>query len=276
MRDRVGLSWRPELAAGILTNLDRIDVVEVIADDYFAQGKEKVRSLRTLSAQVPVMLHGVSQGLASTAAASTERLDRLARVVGIVEPECWSEHLAFVRGGGYEIGHLAAPPRNGNTVEGTCRNLELARRIVGSTPMVENIATLIDPPGSQMKEATWLARIIRESGCGMLLDLHNLHANSVNFSYDPAAFLDEIPCDRVSTVHIAGGRRMAAGRLLDDHLHEVPDEVYELLSALAARTSSPLTVILERDGEYPRMECLIAELDRARQALHAGRQAAAA
>src|SRR5580698_1864505 len=115
--DRVGLSWRPELAAGILTNLDRIDVVEVIADDYFEQPAHKVRALRTLSAQVPVLLHSVSLGFASTIAVDTRRLDKLARITGMVEPESWSEHLAFVRGGGREIGHLAAPPRNCNTVD---------------------------------------------------------------------------------------------------------------------------------------------------------------
>src|SRR5258707_10445676 len=33
--DRFGLGWRPELAAGILAHLDRIDLIEVIAEDYF-------------------------------------------------------------------------------------------------------------------------------------------------------------------------------------------------------------------------------------------------
>jgi uncharacterized protein (UPF0276 family) len=55
--------------------------------------------------------------------------------------------------------------------------------------------------------------------------------------------------------------------VLDDHLHTVPDEVYALLKALAARVSRPLTVILERDGAYPPMEDLLSELDRARAAL---------
>ncbi len=40
------------------------------------------------------------------------------RVIGAAEPEVWSEHLAFVRGGGREIGHLAAPPRRPATLEG--------------------------------------------------------------------------------------------------------------------------------------------------------------
>lgn len=121
VRDRVGLSWRPELAAGILTNLDCIDVLEVIADDYFESSATKLRSLRTLSGQAPVLLHGIAQGLASMVAGDTRRLDKLARVVSAVEPESWSEHLSFVRGGGREIGHLAAPPLNRNTVEETCR-----------------------------------------------------------------------------------------------------------------------------------------------------------
>jgi len=105
MGDRVGLGWRPELAAGILTNLDRIDVVEVIADDYF-DSSTRARALRTLAAQVPVVLHGISLGMASTVPVEQKRLAKMARLVDRIRPESWSEHLAFVRAGGIEIGHL--------------------------------------------------------------------------------------------------------------------------------------------------------------------------
>ena len=111
VRDLFGLGWRPELAAGILSSLDRIDVVEVIADDHFDATRRDLRALRTLASQVPVVLHGVGLGLASCAPADTRRLDGMARVAEAVRPAFWSEHLAFVRGGGREIGHLAAPPR---------------------------------------------------------------------------------------------------------------------------------------------------------------------
>jgi uncharacterized protein (UPF0276 family) len=272
--DRVGLSWRPALAAGILTNLDRIDVVEVIADDYFDAGAVKVSALRTLSGQVPVILHGIQQGLGSAAAADQRRLAKMARLVETLRPEAWSEHLAFVRGGGIEIGHLAAPPRNASTADAACENIDTARRVVGMMPSMENIATLIDPPGSDLAEAEWIARIAAGSGCPLLLDLHNLHANATNFGYDPVAFLDRIPCARVTTVHLAGGRWI--GRVLDDHLHDVPDPVYDLLAELASRAPQPLTVILERDGAYPRIGQLIAQLDRAREALAAGRRRRAA
>ena len=177
-RDWFGIGWRPRLAAGILSNLDRIDIVEVIADDYFDAARQERRALRTLATQTPVTLHGVSLGLASAERVETRRLDQMARLCEEVRPAFWSEHLAFVRGGGIEIGHLAAPPRTEATIAGALANLSLAKKIVGRAPQVENVATLIDPPLSDRDEAAWLSAIVRNSESELLLDLHNLYANS--------------------------------------------------------------------------------------------------
>ena len=216
VRDRVGLGWRPELAAGIFASLDSIDVIEVIADDYFDSPK-RVSAIKMLTSQTTVVLHGIALGMASTAGVDTKRLEKMARLVDQVRPESWSEHLAFVRAGDIEIGHLAAPPRTRSTIEATAENLEKARKMVGTMPLMENIATLIDPPASDLDEPEWLAGTIRASGAGMLLDLHNLYANSLNFGMDGDDFLSRLPLDRVHGVHISGGKMLEAGRLLDDH-----------------------------------------------------------
>src|SRR6266498_2154071 len=276
MNDRFGLGWRPELAAGTLSNLDRIDIVEVIADDYFDAPKSKRRALKTLAIQVPVALHGVTLGLASSVSVEAKRLEQTARLVEEIQPEFWSEHLAFVRGGGIEIGHLAAPPRTAATIDGAARNLAAARQIVGTLPLVENIATLIDPPGSTLNEADWTRDILAVANCALLLDLHNLYANSVNFGFDPYDFIDRMPQERIHAIHLAGGRWIKAKttderRLLDDHLLDVPEAVYDLLQYIGAKTSHPLTMILERDGRYPPIEVLLNQLDWARDALRRGR-----
>ena len=274
MRDRFGLGWRRKLALGILANLDRIDIVEVIADDYFRAPRRERRALRTLAAQTAVTLHGVSLGMASSVAVETKRLDQMARLCEDVRPVSWSEHLAFVRGGGFEIGHLAAPPRSAATVDGAIANLRRARAIVGVAPQVENVATLIDPPGSDRGEATWVSEIVRNSESDLLLDLHNLYANSINFNFDPVDYIACIPRERIGAVHLAGGKwvgRPKARRLLDDHLHDVPDPVFQLLEEVGARATQPLTVILERDGDFPPIEWLIDQLDRARAAVARGR-----
>jgi uncharacterized protein (UPF0276 family) len=273
--DKVGLGWRPDLATGIFSHLDRIDLLEVIADDFFGAPRREVGALKTLSSQVPVVLHGVGMGLASCEPVETRLLENMARLVEQVRPQFWSEHLAFVRGGGMEIGHLAAPPRTRDTVDGAAENLARAARLVGGKPVMENIATLISPPGSTLSESAWINAILASSECDLLLDLHNVYANALNHGYDPKEFLRQIPGARMGVIHIAGGEFISAPdgrqRLLDDHLHDVPDPVFELLEEAAAISPNPLTVILERDGAYPSMDCLLAQIEQARQALARGR-----
>lgn len=282
--DKVGLGWRPDLAASILSHLDRIDVVEVILDDYFRAPARRLRSLRTLASQVPVLYHGVGLGLASAHPVESRRLEELARVLDALAPEAWSEHLAFVRAGGREIGHLAAPPRTTATVEGALDNLHRIGKAVGALPALENIATLVDPPGSRLSEPEWAEAILSGSGCGMLLDLHNLYANALNFGFDPEAYLRSFPMERVHSVHLSGGHwipeppgfavHSGARRLLDDHVHDVPDPVFGLLEILASEAKAPLTVVIERDGNYPDFDILLGQLDRARAALARGRAGA--
>ncbi len=272
--DRFGLGWRAPLAAGILANLHRIDVLEVLADDYVRAPSCAQRMLHTLGRQVPVLLHGTSLGLASTEPVSIRRLDRLARLVDAIEPEAWSEHLAFVRGGGTEIGHLAAPARCVETIEGCVANVERAREIVGAMPLLENVATLLDTPRSVLTEDEWVSRCIEASGAPLLLDLHNLHANATNFEFDALAYLRRIPLHRVGQVHLAGGRwveRHGARRILDDHLHDVPDPVFALLAEVARLTDHPLTVTVERDGNFRTIDDILVELDRAREVVAAAR-----
>jgi uncharacterized protein (UPF0276 family) len=273
--DRVGLGWRADLAAGIFSNLDRIDLLEVIADDFFAAPAREVLALKTLASQVSVVLHGVGMGLGSSAPVETKRLEQMARLVDQVKPEFWSEHLAFVRAGGMEIGHLAAPPRTADAVEGAATNLSRAAALVGSKPIMENIATLIDPPWSTLSESAWINGILASADCDLLLDLHNVYANGLNHGYNPKAFLHKIPAQRIATIHIAGGQLVSAPdgrqRLLDDHLHDVPDPVFDLLEEAAALSPNQLTVILERDGAYPSMDCLLVQMDLARGALVRGR-----
>ena len=237
MRDHFGFGWRPELSAGILANLDHIDVVEVIADDYFTVPHRSLHALQTLATQVPIVLHGVTMGLASAVPVETHRLEKMARLVDALQPAYWSEHLAFVRGGGIEIGHLAAPPRTTATIDSATRNFAAAHATVGVRPLIENVATLINPPGSTHDEAAWIAEILTLSGCDLLLDLHNLYANAVNFGCDPYDMLARLPAERIAAIHLAGGRwiqvpgisgSVADRRVLDDHLHDVPEPVYAL------------------------------------------------
>jgi hypothetical protein len=88
-----------------------------------------------------------------------------------------------------------------------------------------------------------------------------------------------IPGARIRAIHIAGGAdvqvRGGSIRRIDDHLHDVPDAVYDLLELVGEHVPTPIDVVLERDGVFPRFEQLLAQIDRARVALARGRARAA-
>jgi len=83
-------------------------------------------------------------------------------------------------------------------------------------------------------------------------------------------------------VHVSGGQRVflppdlgewfsSSDRWLDDHVHDVPDSVFELLRQVTIRVSQSLTVIIERDGAYPAFTSLIGEVRRARETMKQAR-----
>jgi len=237
--DRVGLGWRPELAAGIFSASTRSIFWRSLAITISRPTGKPRLALKMLSREVPVHIHSIDLGMAGAAEVSAKRVDRLARLINDVEPEVWSEHLAFVRAGELEIGHLAAAPRNEVSVEGTARNVKKAAQIIGSLPLMENIATLLQPPCSTLTEQRWISDIVAASDCGILLDLHNLYANATNFGFDPLQFLEE---NSPGTCGLHPHRRRPVDRLprrqqavsAGDHLHEVTDPIYDLLAEVAS------------------------------------------
>lgn len=273
--DRVGLGWRPEIGIGILEQLDEIDIIEVVAENCTYLSNSELKVFNRLSSQVDIVVHAVSLGLASTYAVSSKHLEAVARVVAAIEPEAWSEHLAFVRTPERELGHLAAPPWSEEIVENTLINIQVATKRIGSLPHLENIATLYHPIGSTMSEADWTTAVIKGARTKLLIDLENIYANSRNFKTDWLSEMLKFPLEEVEYVHIAGGHEVTdeVGQyFLDDHLHPVAKEVYTMLEELALRVSQPLTVILERDGNYPEFEQTKNELLEARKALARGRK----
>ena len=215
------------------------------------------------------------------------RLRGVADFVAAVEPPFWSEHFAYVRGAQTEVGHLLAPSRSATTAAAAARNIRQAAEVVGAVPLMENVATLFDPPGSNMSEPGWIGEVVTQAPCGLLLDLHNVYTNCVNAGGDPFQFVADLPAGSIQAIHLAGGQLIeeprlghaaARHRVLDDHRHPVPEVVYQLLTEVGKRVPHALTVLLEYDGDYPPIDALLAQLDRARDALAAGRadQAASA
>ena len=116
-----------------------------------------------------------------------------------------------------------------------------------STLALEHVAALFEWPDAEMDAPDFLCRLLEATGCLLVLDVANLHADAVNFGRDPMDMLDRLPLERVAYVHVAGGIARD-GVWHDSHAAPVPDEVFALAGEVAARRPG-LAFLLERDDQ---------------------------
>jgi len=251
-----GIGWRPELALSIARNAE-IDFVEVVAENISAD--RIPRALEQLCERgIKIVPHGVSLSLGGAERPSSKRLSRLARLAERLDAPMVSEHVAFVRAGGIEAGHLLPLPRTREALDVLVENITEAKRALPVPLALENIATLFEWPHAEMDEATFLAEALRRTDTLLLLDVSNLYANARNHNWDAIKFLDRLPLDRLAYVHIAGGITKA-GLYHDTHAHRIPAGALDLLEELCARVDIP-GVMLERDDHFPEEAELVREM----------------
>ncbi len=254
----LGIGWRPEIALAIDRRRD-LGFVELLAEDFFDGDRLPIPVEHLRERGVRIVPHGVGLSLGGAEPIDRKRLDALARLARRVDAPLVSEHIAFVRGGGIESGHLLPLPRTRAAVELVVANIREAKAALGIPLAVENIASLFEWPDAEMDEAAFLAEVVERADVMLLLDIANVYANARNHGYDPHALLDRIPLERIAYVHVAGGTEKD-GLYHDTHTHDVNRGVLELLGELCARTAIP-GVMLERDDDFPSDAQLNAELD---------------
>jgi uncharacterized protein len=268
-----GLGFRRPLARDIAAHSAEIGFLEIIAEHYLQPGKYDRRELDELSRRFKLVPHGLSLSPGSAEQADEQYLRGIARLAANVEAPWYSDHLAMTRAGRIDIGHLAPIPMTEEMVEVVCGNIRRAQEEVAAPFIIENIAYTLRLPGRpEMSEAEFLTRVVEETDSGLLLDLMNLHANAQNHGYDPYAFLEKIPIERVVQVHIIGGH-YHKGVLVDSHSNRTPEEVWRMLEYVASRTEIR-AVLIEWDEQFPVFGVILEELARARDVLAGSEKAA--
>jgi uncharacterized protein len=175
------------------------------------------------------------------------------------------DHLCFTRVGPLPLRALTPVPFTEEALEVCVRNIRRVKAELGIPFVVENIAYLFDTPLNTLEESEFLRRVVIEADCGLLLDLHNLFTNAVNYGYDPYRFLERLPLDRVVQIHLAGGE-MVEGLRIDSHSTCSPEEVWALLDHVIPRC--PVRgVNFEMDSGFPPFPRLLEEVARARAIL---------
>lgn len=253
----VGIGWRPEIAAYV-ADLPGLRFTEVVAES--VRPANPPPALLALKERgVTVIPHGVRLNLGGAEPVDPGRVAHMARCAEAFGAPLVSDHIAFVRAGGMEVGHLTPVPRTREAVDVIAANVRRAQADLPVPIALEPIAALFDWPDEELTEAQFLTEILDRTGASLLLDIANVYANARNRGQEPTALLDALPLDRVAYVHVAGGEE-ADGVYHDTHTDPTPPAVLDLIRELCARHRPP-ALMLERDGRYPPAAELSAELD---------------
>ncbi|HTJ37130.1 MAG TPA: DUF692 domain-containing protein [Dactylosporangium sp.] len=255
----VGIGWRPEIA-GYVAGLPGLRFTEVVAESLHTHAPLPDGLAELVGRGVCVVPHGVKLSLGGAEPIDDARAAHLAKCAELLGAPLVSEHIAFVRAGGMEAGHLLPVPRTREAVDAIVANVRRTQAALGGVPLaLEPIAALFDWPGPELSEAEFLTEILDRTGCGLLLDIANVYANARNRHESPTALLDALPLERIAYVHVAGGTENG-GFYHDTHTDPTPPQVLALVKELCARTTPP-ALMLERDGDYPPAAALTTELD---------------
>jgi uncharacterized protein (UPF0276 family) len=268
----VGIGLKPEHADDVLSGAHSIDFFEVHAENYMGDGGPPHRLLGEIRARYPLSLHGVGLSIGSDCGLDRVHLARLRRLVDRYRPRLFSEHLAWSTHDGRFVNDLLPLPYNRETLNRICAHVDQVQDCLGMRMLLENPATYVAFANSDMPEVEFLGAVAARTGCGLLLDVNNVYVAATNHGFEPMAYIDAFPLERVGEIHLAGFAEDRGDEnerlLIDAHGTPVAEAVWTLYWRTIARRG-PVPTLIERDNDIPPFATLAVEAARAKSVLDA-------
>jgi uncharacterized protein (UPF0276 family) len=261
----VGLSYRWELNSLLARCAEGVDWLEVTPEHFMPLNADTESRLTLLARRFPIVGHSLELSVGSDGADAPGYAAAIDRCLALTSAPWHGDHLCFTRVGDAPVRLLSPVSFNEASIEVAVRNIRRVQSGLTVPFVVENITYYLANPLSDLDEAEFLRRVLIEADCGLILDLHNVVVNAHNHGFDPVAFVDALPLERVIQIHLAGGEE-SEGLRLDTHSSCSPEDVWSLFEHVVPRC--PVRgVNFEMGSRFPVFSRLLDELSRARDIL---------
>lgn len=249
-----------------------IDFLELAPENWIGVGGRRGKALDALATDYPLSCHGLSLSVGGPEPLDQTFLQRLRRFLDRYGIAFYSDHLSYCSDDG-QLYDLMPIPFTEEAVTHVAARIRQVQDVLGRRIGMENVSYYA-APYQQLREIDFINAVLTEADCDLLLDVNNIHVNSVNHRYDALEFLHALPPERVRCIHVAGHYNEAADLIVDTHGADVIDPVWDLLDA-AYRHCGAQPTLLERDFNFPDFGVLMQEIEqiRQRQAPFRGRMA---
>jgi uncharacterized protein len=257
-----GLGLRTEHYQALLRERPRIDWLEILSENYLVPGGKPLWYLERLRERYPLVMHGVSLSIGSTAPLDRSYLRSLRELAARIEPAWISDHLCWTGVDGVNLHDLLPLPYTQEALRHVARRVQQVQDFLGRRILLENVSSYVAYDSSELTEWEFLAQLAAEADCDILLDVNNIYVSAVNHGFDARQFLEAMPRERVRQLHLAG-HSDHGGYIVDTHDAPIAEPVWELYR-LARQRFGEVATMIERDANIPPLKELLLELDKAR------------
>jgi uncharacterized protein len=247
----------------ILQHRPKIDWFEILSENYLDTGGRPLWILDQIAERYPVVLHGVSLNVGSKDPIDYEYLRKLKALDKRIGARWVSDHLCWTGVSGLNVHDLLPMPYTDESLRYTIERIKTIQDYLERPIALENASTYLEFSVSTWKESDFIATMAEEADCGILLDVNNVYVSSFNHGFDPKAYIDKIPADRVIQIHLAGHTHKGT-YILDTHSDYVIDTVWDLYRHTYRRMGG-ISTLLEWDASIPEFDIVHAEALKARQ-----------
>lgn len=263
-----GLSLKAEHFEDVLESRREGLWLEVHPENYMISGGPRMDWLEAIGDIHPMSLHGVSLSLAADCPPDSEHLQRLRILADRLQPRLISEHLAWSTWRGRYYPDLLPFPRTTAALIRIADNIQRTQDALQRCISIENPTHYLSLEGHDWNEVDFLEQLASRTGCGLLLDVNNVHISAHNLGFNPETYIDQFPVHAITEIHLAGHSKDSgtSSLLIDSHDSPVSDAVWSLYRRLIKR-AGPRPTLIERDDRIPAFDTLVAERDIAQSIL---------
>ncbi|WP_394791080.1 DUF692 domain-containing protein [Rhodoferax sp.] len=269
---RSGVGLKSAHYREILETAPDLGFFEIHAENYLVAGGPFHHYLGRIRENYPLSIHGVGLSIGADGPLDAAHLDALALLIARYAPASFSEHLAWSSHGDVFLNDLLPLPYTAATLQRVCEHIDQVQSRLQRQMLLENPSTYIAFASSAMDEPEFIREVVRRTGCGLLLDVNNVHVSSINHGFDAQAYIRALPLQAVGEIHLAGFAEtcdsLGAALLIDSHGAPVAQAVWDLYAYTLGLTG-PVATLLERDNDVPALPVLLAEAQAAERHLRA-------
>jgi uncharacterized protein len=244
--------------------------VEVHPQNYFTSAHSR-NQLIEVAKHYPLSFHSTGLSLGSADGLNRDDLEQLVTLCDDICPALISDHISFSGNAHDRLADLLPIPYTYEALDHVVRQIHIVQDRLGRQLLLENPARYLSYRHNDMDEVEFIRQLVVRTGCGLLLDINNVHVTTYNVGDDAQRWLDRIDPDWVGEIHLAGHSvdDSEAGRfLVDDHGSAVRDAVWDSFARFIA-TAGPKPTLVEWDNDIPEFDVLLAEASKAKAMIEA-------